>query len=144
MDPNRRRAEMARTETIEHYEDRPLKELLRELSDDSARLVRQESELFRREMDARVDRIQREVTMLGAGGVVAYVGVLALSAALILLLALAMPLWVAALLVGAAYVIAGGALVATGKKKLQEEDLAPRQTIQSVRRDVHAVREAMR
>lgn len=133
------------TETTERqYEDVPLKELLRELSHDSATLVRQESELFRREMETRIERVQREVTMLGAGGVIAHVGLLALTAALILLLDLAMPAWVAALLVGAVFVIGGALIVLNGRKRLKEEELAPKQSIRSVRTDLRTMREAMR
>jgi hypothetical protein len=127
-----------------HYEDKPLKELLRELSVDSSTLVRQESELFRREMEGRIDRVQRELTMLGAGGMIALIGALALTAALILLLSLAMPAWVAALLVGAAFVIAGALALMNGRKRLKEEELAPRQSIRSVKQDLRTMREAMR
>lgn len=143
MDANR----MEHTRQYEespHYEDKPLKDLLRDLSSDSATLFRQESELFRREMDQRLSRAQREVTVLGAGGVIAYVGVLALTTALILALALVMAAWAAALLVGAIYVVAGGLLLLTGQQKLKHEELAPRETIRSVKTDLRAMREAMR
>jgi hypothetical protein len=125
-------------------EDKPLKSLLRDLSSDSAMLFRQESELFRREMDHRLTRVQRDVTTLGAGGVIAYVGVLALTTALILALALVMAAWAAALLVGAIYVTAGGLLLWTGQQKLKHEDLAPRESMRSVKTDVRTMREAMR
>jgi uncharacterized membrane protein YqjE len=127
-----------------HYEDKSLTELLRELSSDSSKLVRQESELFRREMEGRIDRVQRQLTMLGAGGIIALVGVLALTTSLILLLALAMPAWVAALLVGAAFVIGGALALLNGRKRLQTEELAPRQSIRSVKQDLRTMREAMR
>lgn len=126
------------------YEDRSLAELLRALSSDTATLFRQESELLRREMDGRMARTKREVAVLGAGGVIAYVGALALTAAVILALALVMSAWAAALLVGAVYVVIGGIMLVTGRKKLEDEELAPRETLRSVKTDLRTMREAVR
>lgn len=126
------------------YEDRSLAELLRALSSDTTTLFRQESELLRREMDGRMARAKREVAVLGAGGVIAYVGALALTAAVILALALVMSAWAAALLVGAVYVVIGGIMLVTGRKKLEDEELAPRETLRSVRTDLRTMREAVR
>lgn len=126
------------------FEDKPLKDLLRDLSSDSTTLIRQESELFRREMDGRIARVQREVSLLGSGGFVAAIGVLALTAALILALALVMAAWAAALLVGALYVVVGGILLLTGQQKLKHEELAPKESIRSVKTDLRTMREAVR
>lgn len=126
------------------FEDKPLKDLLRDLSSDSTTLIRQESELFRREMDGRISRVQREVSLLGSGGFVAAIGVLALTAALILALALVMAAWAAALLVGALYVVVGGILLLTGQQKLKHEELAPKESIRSVKTDLRTMREAVR
>lgn len=128
----------------ERFDEKPLKELLRELSEDSSKLLRQESELFRREMQDHVDRAKREVAVLGAGGLLAYIGLLALTACLILLLDLVLPAWAAALIVGGAYVIVGGILLLAGREKLSHEDLGPTRTMDSVKKDVRAMREAWR
>ncbi len=126
------------------YDERSLAELLRDLSSDTTTLFRQESELLRREMDGRMARAKREVAVLGAGGVITYVGALALTAAVILALALVMSAWAAALLVGAVYVVIGGIMLLTGRKKLESEELAPRETLRSVKTDLRTMREAVR
>lgn len=128
----------------EKHDGKSLRELLRDLSHDSTTLVRQESELFRREMDQRLSHLQREVTMLGAGAVVAHVGLLALTACLVLALSLAIPAWAAALIVAAVFLIAGGILLAAGRQKLKHEEVAPKESISSVKQDVRAIREAFR
>lgn len=126
------------------YDGKSLRDLLRDLSQDSAKLMRQESELFRTEIHQTISRMQREVSLLGAGGVVAHVGLLALTAAFILLLSLALPAWAAALIVALIYFVAGGILVMVGRHKLKEEELAPRESMTSMKQDVRTLREAFR
>ncbi len=133
-----------RTTVEAGFDGKSLRDLLRDLSQDSATLMRQESELFRSEMNQRISRMQREVSLLGAGGVVAHVGLLALTAAFILLLSLALPAWAAALIVALVYMVAGGILIMTGRQKLKEEELAPRESIHSMKQDVRTLREAFR
>lgn len=124
-------------------DDKPLKELMRDLSRDSVTLVRQETELFKKEMEGRIHRVEREATVLGTGGVVAFTGLLALTAALVFALDRIMPDWAAALLVGAAYVIAGLVLVFRGKNELGKGTIAPETTMGSVNEDVRTFKEAM-
>ncbi len=135
---------MADALTQERFDEKPLKDLLRELSEDSSKLLRQESELFRREMQDHVDKAKREVAVLGAGGLLAYVGFLALTACVILALDVVLPAWASALIVGGSYVILGGVLLLAGREKLMHEELGPNQTMDSVKKDVRALREAMR
>jgi hypothetical protein len=123
--------------------EKPFKDLVRELSHDSKVLMRQETELFKREMEQRFSRIEREVAAIGTGGLIAYIGLLALTSALVLVLDTVMPGWAAALIVGCAYIAAGLILLLTGKNKLKHESVKPERTIDSVKRDARAVREAM-
>lgn len=126
------------------YKDTPISELVRNLSQDTATLVRQETELFKTEMNARVHEVQRTASVLGVGAAIAWFGAMALTAALILGLAEIMPGWVAALIVGAAYVIAGGIALMVGKQRLSEQELKPEQTTRSVKTDIRVMREAAR
>lgn len=125
-------------------DERSLPQLLRDLSNDSILLIRKEAELFRAETAQKLSHAQRQGIVLGAGGLLAFVGLLALTAALILLLALAMPAWVSALLVGVALVIGGVVAMVVGKNRLQRESLAPQESVRSVKTDVRMVREAVR
>ena len=125
-------------------EERKIGELMSAISRDTSLLVDQELELFRREMDARISRVEKHGAVLGAGSLIAYVGVLALTAALILGLATLMSGWIAALLVGALYAGIGGAMVLRGKRKLAETELRPDKTIRSVKTDAWTLKEAAR
>lgn len=124
--------------------DRSLPELLRALSNDSMLLIRKEAELFRAETEQKLTVAQRRVMVLGAGAMVAYLGVLSLTAALILALATAIPAWASALIVGLLLAMAGGAAMLVGKNRLENEELLPKDTIRSVKQDVRTVREAVR
>ena len=124
--------------------DKPIPELFRDLSHDTSLLVRQETQLFKAEMHARVTKLERTAGVLGLGGAIAWFGAMALTAALILGLAEVMDGWVAALIVGVAYVLAGGIALAMGKKRLSEQELMPTETQKSVKKDIRMVREAAR
>ncbi len=128
----------------EDNHDRSLATLLRDLSNDSVHLIRQEAQLFRAETEQKLTKVQRAAIVLGVGGVIAFVGGLALVAAVILLLALVIPAWLSALLVGGALVGGGVAALIAGKNRLANEELAPTQTMRSLKSDIHTVREAVR
>jgi hypothetical protein len=123
--------------------DRPLKDLVRDLSQDSMTLMRQETALFKKEMEGRIHRVERQAAVLGAGGVIALTGMLTLTAMLVLMLRHIMPDWVAALLVGTAYVVVGLVVLMRGKNELSRTRLSPDTTVDSVKQDVRTLREAM-
>jgi len=116
--------------------ERSLGELLAELTREITTLVRQELTLAKAEMSQKVSRVGMDLAFLAAGGAVAYAGLLALVGALVAVLNLWMPLWAAALLVGLIVVGIGGALVMKGIQALKREDLAPRQTLETLKEDV--------
>ena len=127
-----------------HLKEKHIGELIRDLSHDTSLLVRQEGELFKAEMHARIAHVQRTAGVLGTGAAIAWLGCMALTAAIILGLAQVMDGWVAALIVGLAYLVAGGIALALGKRRLAEDSLAPEQTKRSIQKDIRAVREAAR
>ncbi|MDQ3036590.1 MAG: phage holin family protein [Myxococcota bacterium] len=139
-----RRDEQIRRTDWNGDRDRSLPQLLRDLSTDSVHLIRQEAQLFRAETEQKLTTVQRHAIVLGAGGLIAYIGVLALTASVILLLALAIPAWLSALLVGAAMITLGVVALVVGKNRLASEELAPKESIRSVKHDVRTVREAVR
>jgi uncharacterized membrane protein YqjE len=122
--------------------DRPLGELVKELSEQTSTLVRKELELARAEVTQK-----GKAAGIGAGMFVgaALFGVLALgalTACLILVLAEAMDGWLAALIVTAAYGAVAGVLALTGKRKVGEATPpVPEQTKESVRQDVEQTKE---
>jgi hypothetical protein len=121
--------------------ERPVRELLVELWENTETLVRQELKLASAEIDEKVSQAKADLTKAAIGGAMLYVGVLALTTAIILFLAKFVAPWVAALLVAVVMVGVGYMLVQKGKD-LNAKSLTPERTIRSVREDVHAFREA--
>jgi Flp pilus assembly protein protease CpaA len=117
--------------------DRPIGELLRELGDEIATLVRQEIALAKVEIAEKARPAAVSVGMFGGTPLFALGAFGALTAFLIALIALAVPLWASALIVTVVYGIVAGVLAMTGKKKFQEAaPLVPEQTAQTVKEDI--------
>lgn len=116
-------------------DDRSLGELFSELSQETTTLIRQEVNLAKTEMSQKASRVGKDVGFMAAGGAVAYAGLLAIIAGVIALLGLVIPLWLSALLVGLVVAVAGYFLVKRGLDALKQEELAPRETIQTLKED---------
>jgi hypothetical protein len=122
-------------------DERSLGELFGDLTREISTLVRQEATLAKTEITQKVSHVGKDVGMLAAGGAVAYAGLLAIVAAVIIGLANAgLPWWAAALLVGIVVAGTGGFLVQRGISALKQEDLAPRETIETVKEDTQWAR----
>src|SRR5579871_4957048 len=128
-------------QNIRPMQDRPLQnepslgELFGTLARETATLVRQEVDLARTEITTKAMRAGKDIGFIVAGGVIIYAGVLALCATAIIALAYALPWWLAALIVGVVVTGVGAALVMRGISALKTENLAPRQTIKSLKED---------
>lgn len=125
-------------------EQRSLRELLTNFSNDASQLVRQEVALAKTELDEKLTRLKKDVAAIAMGGAVLVVGVLCLVTALILLLSLAMPAWIAALLVGAVMTGVGAWLTTKAKRDMQGVNLKPDQSMDSLRADFRTMKEAVR
>ena len=124
-------------------DDRSLGELFAELSRETTTLVRQEINRATTEMTHKATRAGKAVGFLAVGGAVVYAGLLALIAAIIVGLGQAgVPWWLSALIVGVVVAGAGYALIRRGLDNLKHEDLAPRQTIDTVKGDIDAIKGA--
>ena len=118
-------------------DDRPLAELMRDLSQQSTELIRQEIELAKAELRAKGKSAGVGAGMFSAAGLIALFGVGALTACLVLALATAMDAWLAALIVAVVYLAAAGIAALVGKGKVQEATPpAPEQAIASTKEDV--------
>ncbi len=117
--------------------DRPVGDLLRELSEQTTTLVRQELELAKLELTEKGKRAGIGAGMFGGAGVVALYAVGALTACLILILATAMTGWLAALIIAVVYAAVAGVLALSGKSKVQQAvPSVPEQATESVKEDV--------
>lgn len=126
-----------------------LGELFKQLAEDSTTLIRQEVALAKAEMRENVRAATRDIAMIAVGGVIALVGVLTLTAFLVVLLGTLMAnYWLAALIVGALYLLIGGALAYTNLNNLRKNEIKPEHTIESLKEDKqwiqHEIREAKR
>ena len=124
-------------------EDRSIGELFGQLTQDMTLLVKQEIQLARVEMSDKMSRLTTNVVSVASGGFVAYLGGLALVAALILAIRdLAnISLAVSALIVGAVLAIIGYVMLQRGLKEMKRVDLAPRRTVETLKDDVQWAKE---
>lgn len=122
--------------------------LLRDLTDETRTLFRQEVELAKTELVEKGKVLGRNLAFLVAGGLVLYIGVLALIASacigMIVLLAQGMDmniaLWLGPLIVGMVVALVGFAFVQKAISTLRSESLAPRKTIDSLRENTQWIR----
>lgn len=113
---------------------RSLGDLFSDLTREVTTLVRNEVSLARVEMSAKISRAARHAGTLALGAVVALAGLFTLAASLVLVLVRAgMPAWGAALLVGLGLAAFGGVLAMRALSALRQEDLAPTETIQTLK-----------
>ena len=117
--------------------DRPVGELLKELSEHTTTLVRQELELAKLELTEKGKKAGIGAGMFGGAGIVGFYAVGALTACLILALATAVDGWLAALIVAAVYGAVAGVLALSGKSKVKQAvPPTPQQAVDSVKEDV--------
>jgi hypothetical protein len=121
--------------------DKPLGELVQDLSRQTSTLIRQEMRLAQAELTEKGRHASKGAGMFGGAGLVALYGVGALIAAAIIGLGTVIELWIAAAAVGAGLLLIAGILALTGKKEIDEATPPkPEQAIESVQRDVDTVK----
>ena len=114
-----------------------LAELVKQLSEQSSRLARQEVELAKAELAYKGKRAGIGAGMFGGAGVFGFYGFGALTAAAILALSLAVAGWLAALIVAAVYGAIAGIMALQGKNKVQQATPpVPEEATESVKEDV--------
>ena len=116
-------------------------ELLGQLANNSAALVRDEIALAKQEMSEKVSSFRSGVVTTAIGGVVALLGVLALIAAAIIGLAHYMDAGLAALIVGGVLALIGGITAMVGIGRLKRTSLKPEQTIETLEEDKEWLKE---
>ena len=117
--------------------ERPVGELLKELSNQTSTLVRQELQLAKAEMAEKGKKAGLGAGLFGGAGVVGFLALGALTACLIAALDTGMATWLAALIVAVVYAAIAGVLALVGRKKAQEATPpAPEQAIESTKEDV--------
>jgi MFS family permease len=122
--------------------DKPIGELVRQMSEQSSTLIRQELRLATAELQEKGKHAGVGVGMFGGAGVVGLYGVGALIAATIIGLGTLLEPWIAALIVGVVLLAIAGIVALLGKKQVEQATPAkPEQAMDSVQEDIQTVKE---
>jgi uncharacterized membrane protein YqjE len=116
--------------------DPSLGQLFSQLTTDVTALVRDEVQLAKLELTEEVKTTARAGGMLGAAAFAGYMVLLLLSFAAAWGLAEVMAVGWAFLIVAAVWAVVGAFLYLRGRKQLQEVNLKPEQTVQTLKEDV--------
>jgi len=121
----------------EHVTDASAAELVKQLSEQTSRLVHQEMELAKAELSVKGKQAGIGAGMFGGAGVLGLYALGALTAAAIAALSLAVATWLAALIVAVIWAAAAGVAALMGKKKVQQAmPPVPQDSVDSVKEDV--------
>jgi uncharacterized membrane protein YqjE len=132
---------MADQDGTNDLRERPASELLKQLSDQTTTLVRQEIELAKLEFREKGKKAGMGAGMFGGAGVFGLYAVGALTATIILALATFLPGWVAALIVTLIYGAIAGVLALRGKAQVKEATPPmPEQAVETTKEDVRWVK----
>jgi MFS family permease len=118
-------------------DERPVSELLKDLSEQTSTLVRREMELARAELTEKGKRAGIGAGMFGGAGLFGFFAFAVLTACFVLALTEAVDPWLAALIVAAVYGAIAGVLALTGKSQVEKATPpVPEQAQESVKEDV--------
>jgi uncharacterized membrane protein YqjE len=126
-------------------EDKPVGDLVRQLTEQSSTLIRQELRLATAELQEKGKHAGVGAGMFGGAGLVALYGVGALIAAAIVGIGTLIEPWLAALIVGVVLLVVAGVVALLGKKQVEQATPAkPEQAMDSVQQDIDTVKERAR
>lgn len=129
----------------QNRQDRSLGELFGDLAKETSDLVREEVSLAKTELTQKAASMAKDIGFLAVGGAIAYAGLLALLAALIIGLSqLGVAWWLSALIVGLIVAAVGYFLVQKGLSALKGQNLAPSNTIATIKEDVEWAKDRTR
>lgn len=116
-------------------------DLLGQLANNSAGLVRDEIELARQEMKEKVSTLRGGIIIAAIGSVIGLVALLTLTAAAVIWLSYQVGTGTSALIIGGALAIIGGATVFAGIGRIKQTSLKPEQTIETLEEDKEWLKE---
>lgn len=111
-----------------------------DLTSDLGGLIRREVELALAETKDELVQAAKAGGMLGAGALSGYFALLFASLALAWMLDKRLPRWFAFALVAAIHGTVAAALVTRGREEMLQVDPVPRQTVETIKDDVDAIR----
>jgi len=125
-------------------QDRSIGDLFSELANETALLIRQEITLAKIELTQKASQVGLNIGFLVLGGAIAYAALLALLAAVIISLANVMPWWAAALVVAVVVGIVAAVLISKALTALKKTQIAPRQTVETLKEDAQWAKQQMK
>jgi uncharacterized membrane protein YqjE len=129
----------------DNLRDRSMGELLKQLSEQTTRLVHHELELAKAELQQKGRQAGAGAGLFGGAGALGLAALGALTACFILALNAVMPAWLAALIVALVYGAIAAFLALRGRDKVkQATPLVPEQAIETVKEDVEWAKTQMR
>jgi uncharacterized membrane protein YqjE len=125
--------------------DPSLAELLKQLANDSGVLVRQEIGLAKAELRDTAKGYASGAGFIAAGALLLVMAALTLTAFLIILLgAILANYWLAALIVGVVFALAGLGLALAGKRRMDRTTVAPEATVRTMQENRDWAQEEIR
>jgi uncharacterized membrane protein YqjE len=130
------------TRVERRYSEPTLGDLFKGLSNDLTTLVRKEIELAKTEVQENAKKAMRGGIMIGIGGLLAYAGLILLLIAISIALGNALlNYWLSTGIVALIVLIIAAILYSTGKSQLDEVELTPRKTVETLEDDVEMAKE---
>ena len=127
------------------HDDRSAADLIKQVSEQTSKLVRQEIALARLEIREKIKHFEIGAGLLGAAALFALFGAGTLVAALVIALATAMAGWLAALVVAVVLLGGAGIMALSGKRQIaQATPPAPEQAVENVHADIEEVKRSVR
>ncbi|NUS73826.1 MAG: phage holin family protein [Corynebacteriales bacterium] len=125
--------------------ERSTVDLVRQVSEQIPRLVRDEISLARLEMAEKGKRAGQGAGLFGGAGLFALYGLGILLIAAVIALDLVMPAWLAALIVAVALFVVAGIMALVGRNRVQHAlPPKPEHTVDRLKADVRAISEGVR
>jgi uncharacterized membrane protein YqjE len=116
-------------------EDRSLGSIVSEMSSNLSKLMRQEVQLAKVEMQEEAKKVGKAAGLLGGAGFAGWMAALFASLTIMWALDHAMDIVWAALIVTALWAIAGAVMFVTGRKKMAEVNPKPEHTVETLKED---------
>ena len=128
-----------------HADDRSLKDLVADLSNNIATLFRKEIQLVRAETSEKVTQVGVAMGSIAGGAILALAALIVLLQALVIGLTEAgIPAGWASLFVGLVVAVIAYVLIHKGTSDLKASHLAPSRTVDSLKRDAQVAKEQVR
>jgi Putative Actinobacterial Holin-X, holin superfamily III len=125
-----------------HTDDRSLKDLLLDLSNNITTLFRKEIQLVRAETSEKISQVGVAVGSIAGGAILALAALIVLLQALVIGIAEAgVPAGWASLIVGVIVAVIAYILIHKGTSDLKASNLAPSRTVASLKRDAQVAKE---